>query len=37
MPLTPILFTDDGWLNLGPEQFERCKTPPPAPVTPARP
>jgi hypothetical protein len=36
MPLLPILFSDDGWLLLGPDMFERCKAPPPAP-SPSRP
>jgi hypothetical protein len=37
MPVIPLMFTDDGWLMLGPDQFMRCKAPPPAPATPARP
>ncbi len=38
MPPLPVLFNDDGFLILGPDQFERCKTPTPAQkVTPARP
>jgi hypothetical protein len=35
MPVFPIQFSDDGWLFLGPEIFERCKSPPPA--SPSRP
>jgi hypothetical protein len=36
MPLLPVFFTRDGELVLGPDLFERCKVPPPAP-TPSRP
>ena len=37
MPLLPVFFDSNGALILGPDLFERCKTPAPAPVIPSRP